>query len=239
MAYQVNIIQIPVPVTGDCTLHLLTNTELKKVEHAVLMDGGLAGTVANIGKAFKNAAATFGDIKLDAIVITHWDADHYQGTQHFFDHKENPANREKYLKTTNKKDQSGKSFVEIGTILYCSTDGDEAIDFRQRIAPEPDSWKASIKSVSYFENLVLTTNRNGEQPKADRFLALTSSLGSNCWPSMTSWHLSTSRSESGKVLKKAMPSPPYFALRGTDGYTHAMVLCHVPCRIPTASQSLL
>lgn len=76
--------------TGDAAVHLLvqTNTNPKTIINAVLIDGGkkdnkvvpnIEWTIAEIEGMYTLPVGSGGKLKFDSIVVTHWDADHYQG----------------------------------------------------------------------------------------------------------------------------------------------------------------
>ncbi|PNP74977.1 hypothetical protein FNYG_11624 [Fusarium nygamai] len=78
--------QIPVPL-GDCSVHVLINKG--KVTSAFLMDGGenadtisASDTITKSLEVIDKELGLFLDnkpLKLNAWVVTHWDADHYKG----------------------------------------------------------------------------------------------------------------------------------------------------------------
>ena len=117
-AYRIEILQIPCKTKGDCSLHLLIeynpdeNDRRGKIASAVLMDGGLTKTEDNIKLAFAKVQETYGRLQLDAMVITHWDDDHYLGVKAFFANK---INRDTYL--LHNDSVPGK----LATRLYCPT----------------------------------------------------------------------------------------------------------------------
>ena len=159
MDYQVIIIQIPVASKGDCTLHLLVGQDPQqakklKVENAVLMDGGMSKTATNIGFALEDAANKYGGpFKLDAIVVTHWDRDHFLGTQDFF---KDPNNRRNYLKATQTPLSSGSTIYEVQTKLYCPTAGGDSAKNFYNIINEPlkqgDTVKPSVRLGSLLRS---------------------------------------------------------------------------------------
>ncbi|KAH0494692.1 hypothetical protein TgHK011_008283 [Trichoderma gracile] len=77
--------QIPIPI-GDCSAHFLVEKNTDKVRRAFIMDGGTnAGTYVawvQILKALRFIDLQLGsDWKFDSWVVTHWDADHYNGVK--------------------------------------------------------------------------------------------------------------------------------------------------------------
>ncbi|KAL0631498.1 hypothetical protein Q9L58_009635 [Maublancomyces gigas] len=72
--------------TGDSAIHVLENQttgkDPKGYLHAVLVDGGLQAASTVLKSAIELISKNYlkdGVIKFDAIVVTHWDTDHYQG----------------------------------------------------------------------------------------------------------------------------------------------------------------
>lgn len=92
MEYRVDSLHINVE-HGDCALHLLVSMGLnsRKIVRAVLIDGG-KGSKNNMQALhdtllFASASSRYTDhsiIQLDAIIVTHWDTDHYLGIVQVF-----------------------------------------------------------------------------------------------------------------------------------------------------------
>jgi hypothetical protein len=108
--YIIRTYQVPVPI-GDCSVHLLVDPK-GRVEKAIAMDGGTnsgSGPSAydRIAQALKEIKSKLGsawDGRFDAWVVTHWDADHYEGMV-------------EYLK------KNGTTFWRNGqTKLYCGAE---------------------------------------------------------------------------------------------------------------------
>ena len=80
--YSVNYYQVNAG-TGDCEIVLLLNNKKQTIEKAVLIDGGepTAYYLMNIRKTFDSIKQAFSlkTLKFDAVIITHWDEDHYRG----------------------------------------------------------------------------------------------------------------------------------------------------------------
>ena len=83
--YSVNYYQVNAG-TGDCEIVLLLNNKVpskQTIEKAVLIDGGEPTTyyLMNIRKTFDSIKQAFSlkTLKFDAVIITHWDEDHYRG----------------------------------------------------------------------------------------------------------------------------------------------------------------
>jgi hypothetical protein len=83
--YSVNYYQVNAG-TGDCEIVLLLNNKIpskQTIEKAVLIDGGepTAYYLMNIRKTFDSIRQAFKPepLKFDAVIITHWDEDHYRG----------------------------------------------------------------------------------------------------------------------------------------------------------------
>jgi glyoxylase-like metal-dependent hydrolase (beta-lactamase superfamily II) len=81
MEYEVVTYQIPVPL-GDCSVHLLVKDD--KIDKAFVMDGGRSAggvkPVTQIVKALTHIDKKYGaEWHLGAWVVTHWDADHWNG----------------------------------------------------------------------------------------------------------------------------------------------------------------
>ncbi|KAK2459388.1 hypothetical protein APHAL10511_008593 [Amanita phalloides] len=93
--YKVEYIQVNINV-GDCEIILLLEEDKDggkdRIKYAVLVDGGMGHPIPlkNIKETFKKIAGRLDrkyrrlyPFKLDAIVITHWDKDHYEGILKF------------------------------------------------------------------------------------------------------------------------------------------------------------
>ena len=83
--YSVNYYQVNAG-TGDCEIVLLLNNKISSkqtIEKAVLIDGGepTAYYLMNIRKTFDSIRQAFKPepLKFDAVIITHWDEEHYRG----------------------------------------------------------------------------------------------------------------------------------------------------------------
>ncbi|KAK2465648.1 hypothetical protein APHAL10511_002192 [Amanita phalloides] len=111
--YKIEYIQVNINV-GDCEIILLLEEKGGKdtIKYAVLVDGGEGHPrpKKNIEQVFEKLRTKYKTFQLDAIVITHWDTDHYEGilkllAQAWHDKLISPT-RKTFLKYNNGKPQT-------------------------------------------------------------------------------------------------------------------------------------
>jgi glyoxylase-like metal-dependent hydrolase (beta-lactamase superfamily II) len=80
--------QIPVP-KGDCSIHVRCCNGAP--ETAIIMDGGKGeNVVSHIDAAWNYIKTKHNNVKLAGWVVTHWDDDHYEGTQMWLKNDRDP-----------------------------------------------------------------------------------------------------------------------------------------------------
>ena len=70
---------------GDGAIHILFNEATKQIHKSILIDGGLFSGATQVKHAITKLEDNYGmkdttRLVFDAVVVTHWDEDHFQGT---------------------------------------------------------------------------------------------------------------------------------------------------------------